>query len=73
MLKEDDDVGQCIGKGCVNDGCGFVGRESGDVCPECGGMILAPKELAEAERITENWRRSETKEAENSQDNIENK
>ena len=73
MSKEDENVGQCIGRGYDNDGCGFVGRESGDVCPECGGMILAPKELAEAERITENWRRSEMKEAEKLRDDTENK
>jgi len=36
-------------------------------------MILAPKELAEAERITENWRRSEMKEAEKLRDDTENK
>ena len=48
MLNEDRGVGECIGRGYDNDGCGFTGRQSGDVCPECGGMILSRKSQQEA-------------------------
>ena len=59
MLKAKENRGLCIGRGYDDDGCGFIGLESGDVCPKCGGMILSPKSLKEADEIAKQLRASE--------------
>ena len=53
------DIGECIGKGYDNDGCGFKGRRSGDNCPNCGGMILSKKDQIEANKLAETIRKWE--------------
>ena len=37
----------CIGRGNKGEGCGIVLGKSGDVCTECGGMILSSNRLCE--------------------------
>jgi hypothetical protein len=47
----DRNTGHCIGRGYNNDGCGYVGGTSGDVCPEYGGMVLSQVEIEEADNL----------------------
>jgi hypothetical protein len=40
----------CVGFG--NEGCGYVGGTSGEVCPQCGGMLLSEEVIKEAEELS---------------------
>lgn len=62
MSQTENESGICIGRGGNNDGCGFRGRESGDVCPDCGGMILSPQDLKEADALAAKFNEWEIKE-----------
>lgn len=44
----------CIGRGDA--GCGYVGGQSGGVCPACGGMLLSSSAIAQAKKSTSNCR-----------------
>lgn len=48
--------GSCVGQR-GDDGCGYTGGESGDTCPECGGMVLSKASLEAASRAAAEWER----------------
>ena len=41
---------RCVGR-CAGDGCGHEGGNSGDVCPNCGGMLLSNEAEAKAAQL----------------------
>jgi len=42
---------KCIGRGYNGDGCGYRDGQSGDICPECGGMVLSAEAREQAEAL----------------------
>ena len=45
----------CIGAGREGDGCGQKGGSSGGTCPKCGGMMLGPQAIKQAEDLQKRW------------------
>jgi len=43
-------LARCVGNRGDNS-CGFIGGESGETCPECGGMLLSEESLQQAEKL----------------------
>lgn len=46
----------CIGLN-ADDGCGYIGGESGGTCPRCGGMLLSARDIKIADQATKDWNR----------------
>lgn len=44
----------CIGTRADN-GCGYIGGESGGTCPKCGGMLLSKEAIEIADKATKEF------------------
>lgn len=53
--------GDCIGSGGKDVGCGYVGI-SGEICPNCNGMILSKAARSQARELAKLWNQENLKE-----------